>query len=109
MIEPAEPEGNTARAICESTEAVSLGRASIFTASAETPRKKVIATAPMASSVRAAFCACGGRKAVTPFEIDSVPVNATAPEENALRITNTVTLPIPAGTGCGTVAWGQPV
>ena len=61
----------------------------------------------MIISVRAAFCACGCLKAVTPFEIDSVPVNATEPDAKALSTTKTVSTPAPAASGCGTVACGH--
>ena len=59
------------------------------------------------SSVRAAFFDCGDLKAVTPLEIDSTPVSAADPEANALRRTNSVSVPVPAATGCGTSARGQ--
>ncbi len=49
----------------------------------------------MISSVRAAFCACGCLKAVTPFEIDSVPVRATEPEAKALSTTKMLSAPAP--------------
>ena len=44
---------------------------------------------------------------MTPFEIDSTPVSATAPDENAFSSTNTPSVPVPAASGCGTVATGQ--
>jgi len=102
-----DPAGNTARAICANTDTVALGRACIFTARYETPRKNVIATTPIAIRVREAFRACGFRNAVTPFEIDSVPVSATDPDENALSNTKRPSPPLPAGSACGTVACGQ--
>src|SRR5689334_17338073 len=72
--------GNVASAISESTETVPLGRAPIFTASHETPRKRVIAVAAIISNVFAAFDACGRLNALTPFAIASTPVNALDPE-----------------------------
>ena len=51
--------------------------------------KSEIAIRPIASSVREAFLPWGGRKALTPFEIDSTPVSAAAPEEKARRTTKT--------------------
>src|SRR5213593_2050128 len=107
MTEPGEPAGKAARAICERTESVELGCACMWTASHEVPRNAVIAIAPIASRVRAAFCACGGLNAVTPFEIDSTPVSAADPEANALRRMKTLSVPVPAASGCGTVAWGH--
>src|SRR5262249_26098941 len=46
---------------------------------------------------------------LTPFEIDSTPVSAAEPDANARRRTRTVTAPMPAVSGCGTVACGQPL
>ena len=77
------------------------------TARNETPRKSVIAISAIAVRVRAAFRACGGRNALTPFEIASTPVNAADPDANALRTRKTPTAPAPAGNGCGTTACGQ--
>src|SRR6266404_4715796 len=106
-----EDAGKTPRAISESTEGVppSLGRASIWTASHETPTNIVIAIAPRIASVLAAFFPCGLRNAFTPFAIASTPVRAVEPEANARRTTNVVTAPSPAVSGCETVASGQPV
>src|SRR5262249_32694876 len=103
------PAGKTPCAICDSTEVVSLGRACILTASHDTPRKRLIAMAPMIARVYAAFFDCGRLKALTPFEIDSTPVSAAEPDANARRRTRTVTAPMPAVSGCGTVACGQPL
>src|SRR5207247_11003056 len=103
------PVGKTPCAICDRTDVVSLGAACIFTASHDTPRKRLIAIAPMIASVSAAFFDCGRLKALTPFEIDSTPVRAAEPDANARRRTKTVTVPTPAGTGSGTVACAQPV
>ena len=61
----------------------------------------------MISSVRAAFCDCGCLKAVTPFEIDSVPVSAAEPEANALSRTKTPSPPAVVAKGCDTVACGH--
>src|SRR6266542_4744155 len=61
----------------------------------------------MTSSVRAAFRAWGGRNAVTPFEIDSTPVTAAEPDAKALSRTKTVSVPVPAASGCGTSACGH--
>src|SRR5512132_4504702 len=69
--------------------------------------KSVIAIAPMIRSVRAAFLPAGGRKALTPLEIDSTPVSAAAPDANARSTTNRPTVPTPAAIGSGTCAWGQ--
>jgi hypothetical protein len=68
----------------------------------------VIAIAPMIASVSAAFFDCGRLNAVTPFEIDSTPVSAAEPDAKARRRTKIVTAPVPAATGCETVACGQP-
>src|SRR6185503_17431380 len=102
-----EPAGKTPRAISERTEALSLGRAPVCTASHETPTNRAIAIAPMIASVVAALRAFGGRKAPTPFEIASTPVSAAAPEANARRTTTRLTAPMPAGTGSGTTARGH--
>ena len=61
----------------------------------------------MIASVCAAFFDCGRLKALTPFEIASVPVSAAEPEANAFRSTKTVTAPVPAGSACSTCAVGQ--
>ena len=53
----------------------------------------MIAITPMATSVLAAFCDFGGRKALTPFEIASTPVSAAAPEAKARSTTRTPTVP----------------
>ena len=58
-------------------------------------------------SVAAAFLPLGGRKALTPFEIASTPVSATAPLAKARTRRKAVTVPTPAAIGSGTVAWGQ--
>src|SRR5512133_344511 len=104
MQDAQEPLGNVARAISDTTDTVLLGRAFMCTARKETPMKSVIAIAPMIRSVRAAFLPAGGRKALTPFEIDSTPVSAAAPDANARRRTNTPTVPAPAAIGSGTCA-----
>ena len=67
----------------------------------------VIAIAPIASSVLAAFRPGGGRKALTPFEIASTPVSAAAPEAKAWSSTNTPTAPAPAAIGCGACTVGH--
>src|SRR5207253_4327099 len=102
-----EPAGKVARAVCETTETVPLGRACISTARNETPTKSAIAITPRAARVFAAFSPCGCRKALTPFAIASTPVSAVEPEAKARRRTKRVTAPAPAGRGCGTVAVGQ--
>ena len=107
MNELQDPEGNVARAISDTTDTVLLGAACMCTASHEAPTKSVIANAPMIRSVRAAFLPAGRRKALTPFEIDSTPVSAAAPDANARRSTKTPTAPAPAASGCGTWACGQ--
>ena len=61
----------------------------------------------MISSVRAAFCDCGCLNAVTPFEIDSVPVRAAEPDAKALSTTKDASAPAPLASGCGTVAVGH--
>ncbi len=53
----------------------------------------VIEITPMASSVCAAFFACGRRNAGTPSEMASTPVSAVAPDENARRRTHRLTDP----------------
>src|SRR6476620_3481040 len=79
------------------------------TARYETPTKSEIAITPITTSVRAAFCPCGDLNAPTPFEIDSTPVRAAAPDANARRTTSTPTLPAAATvTGSGTWACRQP-
>jgi hypothetical protein len=105
--DPASRPGTTPRAICDSTDAVSLGRACICTASQDVATNKLIAIAPITYSVRAAFWACGRRNAVTPFEIDSTPVSAAAPDENALSRAKRVIVPVPAASGWGTSATGH--
>src|SRR5438477_4722914 len=107
MKDDHDDAGNVARAISDTTETALLGAACMCTASQETPMNSVIAIAPMISSVRAAFLPGGGRKALTPFEMDSTPVSAAAPEANARSRTKTPTLPAPAASGCGTCACGQ--
>ena len=67
----------------------------------------MIAITPMATSVLAAFCDFGGRKALTPFEIASTPVSAAAPEAKARSTTRTPTVPTPVASGSGVVATGQ--
>src|SRR5438132_5447119 len=106
MKPPTDPLGNVARATCDTTESVVLGRACSFTARKETPRKSVIAITPSTPSVVAAFFPCGRRKALTPFAIASTPVSAVEPDENARSTRNTVTAPVPAGIGFGTTACG---
>ena len=44
---------------------------------------------------------------MTPLEIDSTPVSATAPDENAFSRRKTPSAPVPAASGCGTVATGH--
>src|SRR5262245_5328899 len=107
MNEAHDDCGKVARAISETTETELLGRACMCTARYETPMKSVIAIAPMISSVRAAFLPGGGLNALTPFEIDSTPVSAAAPEAKARSTTKTVTAPAPAARGSGTCACGQ--
>ena len=83
--------GKVARAISEITETLLLG--------ARVHRHREVGDAdeegdrdpPITTSVRAAFLPCGGRNAPTPFEIDSTPVSAAAPDANACRTTNTPT------------------
>src|SRR5689334_4717941 len=98
-----DEEGNTARAISDSTEGVPVvvGRACMWTASQETPRNIVIAIDPRTSIVVAAFLPCGRRNAFTPFAIASTPVSAVDPDENARRTTNAVIAPVPLASGCG--------
>src|SRR5262249_61553103 len=102
-----DESGKVARASSETTETELLGRACICTARYETPMNSVIAIEPMISSVRAAFLPGGGLNALTPFEIDSTPVSAAAPDPNARSTTKTVTAPAPAARGSGTCACGQ--
>src|SRR5438132_14370636 len=107
MNELHEEDGNVARAISEMTETLLLGRACMWTARYETPRKSEMAIPPITSSVVAAFRPCGRRKAATPFEIASTPVKAAAPDENARRTTRTPTAPAPAAIGSGTTTCAQ--
>ena len=80
------------------------------TARYETPTKSEIAITPITTSVRAAFSPCGVLNAPTPFEIDSTPVSAAAPDAKARSTTSTPTLPAaPTVIGSGTCAWGQPL
>src|SRR5215831_17764754 len=102
-----DDSGNVARAISDSTETLSLGTACMCTARYDTPMNSVIAIDPMTSSVRAAFLPVGGLNALTPFEIDSTPVRAAAPEANARKTMKIVTAPVPAASGSGTCACGQ--
>ena len=104
MKPPNDPGWNTARAICETTDAVALGAAWTCTARYERPRNIVIVSKPRIPSVFAAFFPCGWRKALTPFAIASTPVRAVDPEENARRRMNVVTAPVPAASGFGTTA-----
>src|SRR6266849_3779642 len=101
---PADPAGNTARAIWETTDAVELGRACRCTARYETPRKRKIAIVPRIARVCAAFFPCGRRNAFTPLAIASTPVSAVEPDENARRSTKRVIAPVPTGSACGTTA-----
>src|SRR5437764_14175929 len=101
---PADPAGKTARAICDTTDAVALGLACRCTARYETPRKRKIAIAPRIASVAAAFLPCGRRHAVTPFAIASTPVSAVDPDENERRSTNTVSVPGPRSRATATTA-----
>ena len=57
--------------------------------------------------MRAAFRACGCRKALTPFEIASTPVRALDPEAKARRTANSVIAPAPTGSWSGTTAVGH--
>src|SRR6266540_2028347 len=103
-----EPAGKVARAISDTRETVSLGRACISTARYETPRNIEIDITPSTPRVVAALRPFGGRKAPTPFEIASTPVSATAPEANARTSTNAPTVAAPPiATGCGTSACGH--
>src|SRR4029077_9068053 len=104
MKEPAEPAGNTARAICETTESVELGIACRWTARYETPRKSEIAITPRMASVWDAFLPCGRLNALTPFAIASTPVSAVDPDEKARRRTKSVIVPAPTGSACGVTA-----
>ena len=99
------PGWKTARAICDTTESLALGRACRWTARYETPRKRVIAIMPSAASVAAAFRPCGLRNAFTPFAIASTPVSAVEPDENARRRTKSVIAPVPTGSAFGVTAW----
>src|SRR6516165_9743774 len=101
MNAPGEPEKNTARAICDTTDAVELGRACTCTARNDTPTNSVIAIVPSTASVTAALRPCGRLNALTPFAIASTPVSAVDPDENARRRRNSVTTPVPAGSGFG--------
>src|SRR5262249_50129024 len=107
MKDDQELAGNVARAISDTTETLLLGIACMWTASQEVPMNSVIAIAPIARSVPAAFFPAGGLNALTPFEIDSTPVSAAAPDANARRTTNTVIAPVPAVIGSGTCACGH--
>src|SRR5215470_20093387 len=107
MNDDHEPAGNVARAISDTTETLVLGIACMCTASHEVPMNSAIAIEPITRSVRAAFLPAGGLNALTPFEIDSTPVSAAAPDANARRTTNNVTAPVPAAIGSGTCACGQ--
>src|SRR6478735_4019721 len=93
---PAEPVGKVALAISDRTDTDELGRASIWTARYDTPRKRTMAMDAIVSSVFAALDAWGFLKAVTPFAIASTPVSALEPEAKARSNTNAVTAPVPA-------------
>ena len=54
----------------------------------------VIAIAPIAAMVRAAFSLFGGLNAGTPLEIASTPVNAVQPEANARNVRNASASPV---------------
>src|ERR1051325_7004271 len=104
MNAPGVPCWKTARAICDTTESVELGRAWTRTARYETPRNIVIAIAPRTASVFAAFLPFGWRNALTPLAIASTPVSAVDPDEKARRRTNSETAPAPTGRACGVTA-----
>ena len=55
-------------------------------------------------SVRAAFRACGRRKALTPFAIASTPVSAVEPEAKARSSTKSPIAPTPTVIGSGATA-----
>ena len=111
MNPSADDEGNTARAISDSTDGVpvAVGRAWTCTASQDTPTNIAIAIAPRTRRVVAAFRPCGRRNALTPFAIASTPVSAVDPDANARRTTNVVIAPAPTGSGWGTTACGHPL
>ena len=68
----------------------SLGVGRSRLASTEMPKKNVARIVPISSKVVAACFDSGFLNAGTPFEIASMPVRATAPEENARRNSSTV-------------------
>src|SRR6478752_2252351 len=61
---PTEPLGKVALAISDRTDTDALGRASIWTARYDTPRKRTMAIEAIVTRVFAAFTACGFRKAL---------------------------------------------
>jgi len=65
-----------------------------------------MATDAIISSVLAAFDAWGFLNALTPFAMASTPVRALEPEAKARSSTNSVTAPVPAGSGFGATACG---
>ena len=61
-----------------------------------TPISMLTATVPSSSSVVAAFLLFGFRKAGTPLEMASTPVNAAEPEEKARASSATMAKPVKA-------------
>jgi hypothetical protein len=59
-------------------------------------------------SVEAAFFDCGRRKACTPSATASTPVSAVAPDENARRIRNKLTVAVASKGRCAVSAIGHP-
>ena len=71
------------------------------------PRNMVMAMAPINSSVRAALCDLGRRKACTPLAMASVPVSALAPEAKARSSRNSETPPANGSSAPEEIAFGQ--
>ena len=68
------------------------------------PRKRVISTVLMTTSVRAALRLRGSLKAVMPLEMASMPVSAVEPLEKARRIRNS-----PSGASDWTATCSTPL
>ena len=87
------PWPNTAPASCDSTVRSVLGYGFKRCASTEMPKNRVPSSAPIHTSVVAAFFASGRRNDGTPLEIASTPVSATAPDEKPFSRRNTPSWP----------------
>ena len=86
-----EPSPRTALPMIDNSVSSSLTVGLINFASNDSPKKNPPRTPPMTIRVVAALWLSGFRNAGTPFEMASIPVSATAPDEKARRKSRTVT------------------